>query len=133
MSPKTQHRPRGRMIPRPPPAVPPSAQGTVGMSTSSIPPSPAARQQESLDPRRNTDESITPYYDDVDELLQQEYVEPPPRKRQRRHYRSFHFISAHFVSSCKRGASHRLQARLTKRNVIPRDHPKTVAERRGLA
>jgi hypothetical protein len=98
MSPKTQHRPRGRMIPR-------RACGTAictghrGHEHQLNSASPAARQQDSLDPRRNTDESITPYYDDVDELLPQDYVEPPPPKRQRRHYRSFHFISAHFVSS----------------------------------
>ena len=63
----------------------------MGMSTQLNSALPAARQQESLDPAETSDESITPYYDDVDELLQQEYGELPPRKRQRRYYRSFHF------------------------------------------
>src|SRR6478609_5290745 len=43
------------------------------------------------------------------------------------------FISARFVSSWKRGASHRLQAWLNKRNFIRSDHWKIVAQRRGLA
>jgi hypothetical protein len=77
--------------PPPPPAVPPSAQGTVGMSTHFNPGPPGARNQKSPDLAELSDEAITPYYDDADELRQQEYTDPPPRKRQRRHYRSFHF------------------------------------------
>jgi hypothetical protein len=73
------------------PAVPPSSQGAVSMSTPLNSASPAPRRQESLDLAESSDEAITPYYDDADELRQQEYMDPPPRKRQRRHYRSFHF------------------------------------------
>ena len=98
MSPKTQIDRAGERSPAAP-AVPPSAQGTVGMSTSSIPRRRRRDNRSRQTPAETSDQSITPYYDDVDELLPQEYVEPPPPKRQRRHYRSFHFISAHFVSS----------------------------------
>ena len=52
---------------------------------------PTARQQESLSLADSSDEAIMPLYDDVDEWHQQEFSEPPPRKRQRRQYRSFHF------------------------------------------
>lgn len=61
--------------------------------SASVPPSsvsPAARQRESLDLAESSGEAITPFYEDTDELRQQDYVDPPPRKRQRRH-RSFHF------------------------------------------
>jgi hypothetical protein len=76
-------------LPPPPPAPPPS-QGAVSASVPPSSVSPAARQRESLDLAESSGEAITPFYEDTDELRQQDYVDPPPRKRQRRH-RSFHF------------------------------------------
>lgn len=52
---------------------------------------PTARQQQSLSLADSSDEATMPLYDDADEWHQQEFTEPPPRKRQRRQYRSFHF------------------------------------------
>lgn len=52
---------------------------------------PTARQQQSLSLADSSDEATMPLYDDADEWHQQEFNEPPPRKRQRRQYRSFHF------------------------------------------
>ena len=74
----------------PPPPAPPSSQGAVTTSPpSSV--SSATRQRKSLDLADSSGEAITPFYEDADELRQQEYMEPPPRKRQRRNYRPFHF------------------------------------------
>jgi hypothetical protein len=52
---------------------------------------PTARQQQSLSLADSSDEATMPLYDDADEWHQQEFTEPPPRKRQHRQYRSFHF------------------------------------------
>ena len=52
---------------------------------------PTARQQESLSLAGSSDEAVMPLYDDVDGWHQQEFSEPPPRKRPRRQYRTFHF------------------------------------------
>jgi hypothetical protein len=75
----------------PPPPAPPSAQGAVSTAAppSSVP--PVTRQRESLDLADSSSDAVTPFYEDADELRQQEYMEPPPRKRQRRNYRPFHF------------------------------------------
>lgn len=77
-------------LPPPPPPAPPPSQGAVSASVPPSSVSPAARQRESLDLAESSGEAITPFYEDTDELRQQDYVDPPPRKRQRRH-RSFHF------------------------------------------
>jgi len=75
----------------PPPTAPPSSQGAVSTSAPPSPVPPATRQRESLDIADSSSEAVTPFYEDTDEFRQQEYMDPPPRKRQRRNYRPFHF------------------------------------------
>jgi len=79
----------GELPPLPP--APPSSQGAVTTNTPPGPMPSAARQRESWDLAESSGEAVAPFYEDADELRQQEYMEPPPRKRQRRNSRPFHF------------------------------------------
>jgi hypothetical protein len=73
----------------PTPQTPSQVAASGSTQHASVP--PTARQQQSLSLADSSDEATMPLYDDAHEWHQQEFSEPPPRKRQRRQYRSFHF------------------------------------------
>ncbi len=79
----------------PPPAPPtttqpPSRDAVSGRAPYSAAP-PAVRQRDSFNLMEPSDDAIAPFYDDAGEMRQQQFTEPPPRKRPRRHDRSFRF------------------------------------------
>ena len=73
----------------PTPQTPSQVAASGSTQRASVP--STARQQQSLSLADLSDEVTMPLYDDADQWHQQEFTEPPPRKRQRRQYRSFHF------------------------------------------
>lgn len=79
----------------PPPATTttaqPPLQDAVGRSAPYNAAPPPVRQRESFNLVEPSDEAITPFYDEAGEMRQQEFMEPPPRRRPRRHDRSPHF------------------------------------------
>lgn len=71
-------------------AQPPSQDPVSGRPSYNALP-PAVRQRDSFNLVEPSDEAAMPLYDEADKVRQQEFTESPPRKRPRRHDRSFRF------------------------------------------
>lgn len=80
--------------PSTPPAIPNTAQSSSQSASRERPvyyAPPTVRQRDSFNFADSSDTEKTAFSDDTDEVREPEFTEPPPRKRPRRHYKSFHF------------------------------------------